>query len=740
VSMDMTQFYQVFFEEAAELLAEKERLLLGLDIDAPDPEHLNAIFRAAHSIKGGAGTFGFKDMTETTHILETLLDRVRKNELKLTGVMVDALLKAGDVVKAQLAGHKGEGEADPAEAAAVCDLLKKLAAGEAVDAAPATVAVPKPAAAPATIPSAVPTVSVAPPTAAPTGQRYRIEFSLDGSEKANRAVLENMRADLRGRGTLELLSEPAKEDETPARFVWRATTASPEEDVWEALAFLVDPARLKIEHEADAPAAVKSEAQEDPSFGFFEPLYKALVEPSAPADEQSKPAMPASAPATPVAVPVQAAVSNQNAESTRGPGRRAADQPDLHEVKIGRRDNDKVAVTTAEASSIRVSVEKVDQLINLAGELVITQAMLAQTASKMDPVMNEALLKGMGLLERNTRDLQEAVMSIRMMPISFVFSRFPRLVRDLAGKLGKEVELKMVGEGTELDKGLIEKISDPLTHLVRNSIDHGVETPEKRQAAGKGPKGTITLRAFHQGGNIVIEVADDGAGLNREKILQKARSRGMAAPDTMSDQEVWALIFEAGFSTAEVVTDVSGRGVGMDVVRRNIQGMGGSVEIDSALGMGTRMSIRLPLTLAILDGMSVAVGDETFIIPLAYIVESLQPKPGDLQSVKNQDMVIHVRGEYLPVVSAHDVFKVAPRSADNSVGIYVILEAEGIKKALVVDELLGQHQVVIKSLESNYRKVHGISGATIMGDGRVALILDAGELVRGRKPGLRVAA
>ncbi|MEQ1882860.1 MAG: Hpt domain-containing protein, partial [Burkholderiales bacterium] len=529
VSMDMTQFYQVFFEEAAELLAEKERLLLGLDIDAPDPEHLNAIFRAAHSIKGGAGTFGFKDMTETTHILETLLDRVRKNELKLTAVMVDAFLKAGDVVKAQLAGHKGEGEADPVQAAGICDLLKKLAAGEAVNPAPAPAVTPKPAAVPPSSPGAVPTESVAPQAAASAGQCYRIEFSLDGSEKANRALLGNMRADLRGRGTLELVSEPAREDEAPARFVWRAITMSPEEDVWETLAFLVDPTRLKIERETNTPPAAEPAAPEDPSFGFFEPLYKSLVEPRAAG--QNTPAA-----ATPAAAPIQAVASKENAESKRGPGRRASDQPDLHEVKTGRRDNDKVAVSSAEASSIRVSVEKVDQLINLVGELVITQAMLAQTASKMDPVINEPLLKGMGLLERNTRDLQEAVMSIRMMPISFVFSRFPRLARDLAGKLGKEVELKMVGEGTELDKGLIEKIADPLTHLVRNSIDHGVETPEKRLAAGKVAKGTITLRAFHQGGNVVIEVSDDGAGLNREKILAKARSQGIAVTDGMPDQ------------------------------------------------------------------------------------------------------------------------------------------------------------------------------------------------------------
>jgi two-component system chemotaxis sensor kinase CheA len=331
-------------------------------------------------------------------------------------------------------------------------------------------------------------------------------------------------------------------------------------------------------------------------------------------------------------------------------------------------------------------------------------------------------------------------MSIRMMPISFVFSRFPRLVRELAAKLDKQVELKTVGEGTELDKGLIEKVADPLTHLVRNAIDHGIEPPAIRSAAGKPPRGTISLRAFHQGGNIVIEVSDDGAGLNREKILQKARSQGLPAADSMSEQEVWQLIFEPGFSTAEVVTDVSGRGVGMDVVRRNIQGMGGSVEIESRLGVGTRMLIRLPLTLAILDGLSVAIGDQIYIVPLTYIVESLQPRLEDIKTVQNGGRVIHVRGEYLPIISAHEVFNVNPRPADMSMGIIVIVESDGNKRALHVDELLGQHQVVIKSLETNYRKVHGVSGATIMGDGRVALILDVGSLIRGRRAELRAVA
>jgi two-component system chemotaxis sensor kinase CheA len=303
-------------------------------------------------------------------------------------------------------------------------------------------------------------------------------------------------------------------------------------------------------------------------------------------------------------------------------------------------------------------------------------------------------------------------------------------VRDLAGKLEKQVELKTVGEGTELDKGLIEKIADPLTHLVRNSLDHGVELPQKRLAAGKPATGTITLRAFHQGGNIVIEVGDDGAGLNREKIMAKARERGLAVSDTMSDQEVWLLIFEAGFSTADVVTAVSGRGVGMDVVKRNVHAMGGRVEIESALGVGTRISIRLPLTLAILDGMSVSVGQEIFIVPLTFITESLQPAKQDIRTIAGGGTVVHVRGDFLPVVALHEVLNIKSKVTDFEHGIMVIVESEGSKSAMFVDNLLGQHQVVIKSLESNYRKVPGVSGATIMGDGKVALILDVDALVR----------
>ncbi|NWG75980.1 MAG: chemotaxis protein CheW, partial [Rubrivivax sp.] len=381
-------------------------------------------------------------------------------------------------------------------------------------------------------------------------------------------------------------------------------------------------------------------------------------------------------------------------------------------------------------STLRVSVEKVDQLINLVGELVITQAMLAQTSKGLDGAPLAQLAAGLADLERNTRDLQEAVMSIRMIPMSLVFNRFPRMLRDLAAKLGKKVELVTHGEATELDKGLVEKITDPLTHLVRNSCDHGIETPAERLAKGKPEHGTITLVASHQGGSIVIEVRDDGKGLNRARLLAKARERGLDAPDSLTDAEVWNLIFAPGFSTAEQVTDVSGRGVGMDVVKKNITALGGTVEIDSAEGYGMSVRVRLPLTLAIMDGMSVGVGDECYILPLASVVESFQVRAGVIRTLGAGGRVVQVRDEYLPVIDLESAFAVPRFDFERSSEIMVVVEAEGGRVALLVDELLGQQQVVVKNLEANYRKVSDVSGATILGDGRVALILDVGSLVR----------
>ena len=377
-----------------------------------------------------------------------------------------------------------------------------------------------------------------------------------------------------------------------------------------------------------------------------------------------------------------------------------------------------------------MSVEKVDQLINLVGELVITQAMLAQNSKGLQAGLNQQLSAGLADLERNTRDLQEAVMSIRMIPMSLVFNRFPRMLRDLAAKLGKKVDLVTLGESTELDKGMVEKITDPLTHLVRNSCDHGIELPAERLARGKPEQGTLTLVASHQGGSIVIEVRDDGKGLNRSKLIQKAREKGIEAPDSMADSEVWNLIFAPGFSTAEVVTDVSGRGVGMDVVKKNITALGGTVDIDSAEGYGMSVKVRLPLTLAIMDGMSVGVADECYILPLQSVVESFQIKPGMIKTIGGSGRVVAVRDEYMPVIDLEQAFAVPRRAGSVSSHIMVVVEAEGARVALLVDELLGQQQVVVKNLEANYRKVNDVSGATIMGDGRVALILDVGTLVR----------
>lgn len=774
MTIDMSQFYQVFFEETAEHLATMESLLLDLDVGEPDDEALNAIFRAAHSIKGSSGTFGFTDLADVTHVLENLLDRIRKHELALRNDMVDAFLAAGDTLKALLAAHQGGEPVDSAVVTEVCADLKALTADVAAPAA-----------------SSMQSAGAAQAAPAPAGPPvYDIEFVPTLEAAADHQVMPNLLQSLSGFGELDILVQPA--DGKPGMWKLRLVSQVPADEFTELIDFIsekdawrVRPAGSQeedaggayglfaVEEEAyglfetdasaspsaeDAalPTATAEAALEGDGFGFFEPLPETPAEAAAPASTQAAaPPAPAAAlegdgfgffeplPAPEaVAAPVPAAAMEPApatvsgaSEAAPAPVASAAASP-AREVRA----KAPAAATGGEAASIRVSVERADQLINLVGELVITQAMLLQCAHQMNDAAPEALINGLAQLERNTRGLQEAVMSIRMMPISFVFSRFPRVVRDLSSKLGKQVELKMSGETTELDKGLIERIADPLTHLIRNSLDHGVETPEKRIAAGKSPVGTITLRAAHQGGNIVIEVGDDGAGLNRQRILAKARERGFQVSDQMPDQDVWALIFEAGFSTAEVVTDVSGRGVGMDVVRRNIQSMGGRIEIESMTGIGTRMTVRLPLTLAILDGMSVAVGSHTYILPLSYVIESLQPDAGDIKTLSNQARVIQVRGEYLPVVSLQELFSVPGAETDFTRGILIVLDADGTKAALFVDALVGQHQVVIKSLEQNYRRVSGISGATIMGDGRVALILDVSALIESARTAQQTAA
>jgi two-component system chemotaxis sensor kinase CheA len=384
-----------------------------------------------------------------------------------------------------------------------------------------------------------------------------------------------------------------------------------------------------------------------------------------------------------------------------------------------------------DGSSIRVSTEKIDELMNTVGELVITQSMLTQLGTKLNGGVSDQLRAGLAQLERNVRELQESVMRVRMLPISFVFSRFPRMVRDLSQRLGKQVELKVTGDQTELDKTVLEKIGDPLVHLVRNSVDHGIEMPQARVAAGKPASGIISLEAYHKGGNIVVDVCDDGGGLHRDRILAKARERALIAADAvLSDEQVCDLIFMPGFSTADQATDISGRGVGMDVVRRNIKELGGSIEVRTTPGHGSRFTITLPLTLAIVDGQSVSVGSETYIVPLITIIESLQLKPGAVNRVAGHQEVFWFRDGYVPVVRLHEMFGVRARAAELHEGLIMVVEGEGRRVGLFVDDLLGQQQVVIKSLETNFRRVDGVSGATILGDGAVALILDVPGLIR----------
>lgn len=691
--IDLSQFYQIFFEEAGENLDQMEQMLLALDVDKADDEELNAIFRCAHSIKGGAATFGFADVAELTHQMESLLDKLRRHELNPTAAMVDVLLESSDALRLQLAHHQGRGVETPATGDLVARIYA-LANGEEA-AAPVVETVSAPVVvAPVVVeaPAAAPARVINKP-AVKASRELEIHIGpLDNVAQAD-GVAELFR-DIPGLGTIE----PLPCDQSNKR-VYRATTTSSDADLMDLFTFHVSKEEIRIVDLAaatdDAPATAAPVQAAGQDFGFFE----------------GAPGVPTNA------MTAAQAVVNAPEHTTK-----AAAAPKA-EARAA-------APAAMESSTLRVSVSKVDQLINLVGELVITQAMLAQKSRELDNGANQPLLAGLADLDRNTRDLQEAVMSIRMIPMSVVFNRFPRMLRDLATKLGKKVELVTHGEATELDKGLVEKITDPLTHLIRNSCDHGIEMPEDRRARGKPEHGTITLSATHEGGSILIEVRDDGKGLSREKLLGKAREKGIDAPDSMTDAEVWGLIFAPGFSTADQVTDVSGRGVGMDVVKKNIAALNGTVEIDSAEGYGMRVSVRLPLTLAIMDGMSVRVSDEVYILPLSSVIESFQIKPTDINTLAQGAQVVKVRDEYMPVIELERVFQVPRFEHSGASPIMVVVEADGQRVALMVDELLGQQQVVIKNLESNYRRVPNVSGATILGDGKVSLILDTSSLVR----------
>ncbi|WP_236844429.1 chemotaxis protein CheW [Bordetella sp. 15P40C-2] len=663
MSMDLADFYGTFFDEAEELLQDMERVLLDLDLADPDVESLNAIFRAAHSIKGGAATFGTFDLlVQTTHRLENVLDEVRNHRLPLTQEAVDVFLRGKDILFDQVAAYRGGSTPEADSANALLDALDRLLTGSSLEAPRAdTPAAP--------VDMAVEHVDDTPPPS--SGKRVLVLTFSGVSESDHQLLL----------GELEMMGELAERPGEPGTFVHALSTDLDADTIRSICAFVINDEQVQIQEQA---------AQAE-----------AAPQPAAPAPS------PEPAPVAP-------------SESQEAPVKVASEPPAPARAK---------AVPQKDNSTIRVATQRVDHLVNLVGEVVIDQAILIQGCQQLDPIKHASLLQGIEHMSSALRTLQESIMALRMVPMEYAFGRYPRVVRETSAKLGKRIELHTAGGATELDKGLIEKLIDPLTHLIRNSLDHGVETPEVREAKGKNPVGRIDVRAYHEGGRIVVEVADDGAGMNREKILAKAVERGMPVSNSMTNNEVFQLVFAPGFSTAEIVTDVSGRGVGMDVVRRNIQEIGGQIEISSTPDVGTTFRISLPLTLAIMDGMSIQVGEERFVMPLNHIVECLQPQPEQVHCLGKDAHVLHLRGEHLPILKLATLFDIKDATPELEQSILIVVQVGQQRYALAVDQLLGQHQVVVKSLETHYERVAGASGATILGDGSVALILDPATLI-----------
>ena len=685
MTLEMDQFHAGFFEEAFESLDAMENALLQLDPGTPNAEAINSVFRVAHSIKGGSGMFSFSEVASFTHTLETLLDELRGGRMPVTRPTIDLLLKSTDVLRGMLQATQRKTPIDQQTVADIqFDLEQMLAKRPPVTAARG---VPEAAASP----SAVTTSPVGP--LHPKEMTWTIEFRPNARLVAPGADPSRVFSELAELGTMVLVAHadqlPALRDLDPdvCYLTWTITltTELPSEAIHNILDWAEADFQLRAEESPPARPAVKSAP----------PIIEGDAKDIAPAAQDPPPA-----PAT-----NQAPASDAGGNSAKA--------------------------AAADSNSIRVAIEKLDELMNTVGEIVIAQSMLMQLVDGAKPPRVDRIRAGLIQLERNVRELQESVMRVRMLPIRFAFSRFPRLVHDLSARLNKQIELKMTGEQTELDKKVLEKIGDPLVHLVRNSIDHGIELPETRLAAGKSAMGTLFLNAYQRGGSIVIEVGDDGAGLNLERILSKARANGLVGQnDSPSDEAIANLIFHPGFSTAEVTTDLSGRGVGMDVVRRNIEELGGTIELRTEAGKGSSVVISLPLTLAIVDGLSVAVGAEVYIVPLVAIVASLQFQSGAARRLAGVGEVFLFRGDYIPIIRLHDAFNLEPRCRDLDLGSVMVVECDGRKVGLFVDELLGQQQFVIKSMETNYRRIEGVSGATILGDGSVALILDIPGLVR----------
>ena len=687
-------FREIFFEEAQEHLDSSEAILLRLDTEAPDADDLNAIFRAVHSIKGSAAMLGFEEIAALAHVFENLLDLLRKGERPLERADVDAMLEAGDVARSQVDHRRGALETTPDASAAASALRERVAAG------------------------------------AGSGVRPSRDFAVTLGPLAAAIDADELDMMLAGLAEMGQLANQRVENVAGGQVCFDVTLDGTEADLRSVLCLVVAPELIAVrEQRRGAPAAASGNATAAPHAPHA--ASELFVDP----EEFKRGRQQRAGSAEPGAEPPAAAADHAvelfvtpEKLRARAPAAEAAPPPAASAPARAAEPAPAPAAVYG-TGSIRVATEKIDLLVNLVGELVITESMLSRRGVLAGANAGDAVDTGLADLARNTRDLQEAVLAIRMVPMSDVFARFPRLVRELSTQMGKKVHLATSGESTELDRGLIEKITDPLTHLVRNAVDHGLEQPDARVAAGKDPVGTVRLAATQRGGKVVIEVSDDGRGLDRERIIARAAERGREFQPGASDAEVWQLLFEAGFSTAEQVTEVSGRGVGMDVVRRNILALGGSVDIASQPGRGLKVTMTVPLTLAIMEAMTVLLGEQIYVLPLASVVESRSLAPGDIHVLPGQGETLAVRGAYLPVLRLGRLFP-PPGARPQPDAIAVIVEAQGVHAAVLVDGLVGQQQVVVKSLETNFRKVPGVSGATIMSDGSVALILDVAHLTQ----------
>jgi two-component system, chemotaxis family, sensor kinase CheA len=702
----LEQLKQTFFDECAELLQDIEVGLTEMREGGVSDDTVNAVFRAVHSVKGGAGIFGFTALVEFAHVFETVLDEVRHGKLNATAEIMDVMLTASDVLS-DLVTMSRSGDAIPAGYGSECrtalqQIIKAdggAAEGAEDDNSPA----------PADFEGFdfVPVrVDLDEPAAVDDGMRsYAITFRPKPEMLKNANEPLYILRELRKLGDLDLTAHvglpPLSELEPDHPYIgWTGTlrTAATRAQIDEVFEFVVGDCELEIAEADPAPvAAFPVEMAAAPETSGAESLPVIDSPASQPALAQ-EPDAPEQAP-------------DKSAEKAEPTGGRA--QP-----------------TKPAATTTRVELEKIDRVVNMVGELVIAQAMLGQIVQGLPEEVAGRLAQMLEEVVFHTRELKDSVMSMRAAPVGSVFQRMPRLIRELAAKTGKKVRLETVGENTEVDRSIIERLSDPLTHIIRNSVDHGIESPADRLAAGKGEEGTVRLAAEHRGGRIVIEVRDDGAGINSERVLKKAREKGLVGPDaTLTDDEINNLVFLPGFSTADTISDISGRGVGMDVVRSNIQEIGGRITLKSERGRGMTIQLALPLTLAVMDGMVIKVGGETYVMPMPTIVECLRPAAGDVQNLIGSRGMLQLRGDLVPLVKLSDLLEVSATATESSDSVVIITEAgDESRFGLIVDELCGHQQVVVKSIEESYGSVPGIAGATILGNGRVAFILDVDKL------------